>query len=175
VDIFAHGLWVGVGIAASSRHKPISTKTSVTTLALAVLPDLAHGLPLVIWGLFGDGSAAKLWAYALALPGKEPAMPPIVTLIAHHLHCTFHSAIVASIITVILWAVINQFWLPLLGWWSHIAIDVFTHSAEFYAAPVFYPITELSFDGIAWNTPWFIVVNYSALILSIGWLWWRKQ
>jgi hypothetical protein len=53
--------------------------------------------------------------------------------------------------------------IPLLGWWSHIVIDVFTHSADYYASPVLYPITQRGFDGIAWNTPWFMVLNYSVL------------
>jgi hypothetical protein len=52
---------------------------------------------------------------------------------------------------------------PLLGWWSHIVIDVFTHSADYYASPVLYPLTERGFDGIAWITPWFMVANYLVL------------
>jgi hypothetical protein len=61
-------------------------------------------------------------------------------------------------------------WAPLLGWWSHIVIDIFTHSADFYAAPVLYPITQRGFDGIAWNTPWFMVLNYVALACTGLWL-----
>ena len=55
----------------------------------------------------------------------------------------------------------------MLGWWSHIIIDVFTHSAEFYPSPVLYPVTRAGFDGIAWNTPWFILVNYTALVIAL--------
>ena len=62
-------------------------------------------------------------------------------------------------------------WLPLLGWWSHIVIDVFTHSAEFYPSPVLYPFTQRGFDGIAWNTPAFMAANYLALALAAAWLW----
>ena len=42
--------------------------------------------------------------------------------------------------------------LVLAGWWLHIVIDVFTHSAEFYPAPVLYPITREGFDVI--QVPW---------------------
>jgi membrane-bound metal-dependent hydrolase YbcI (DUF457 family) len=76
-----------------------------------------------------------------------------------------HSAPVAAIVTALAWGVRRAFWLPLLGWWSHIAIDVFTHSADYYAVPVLYPFTERGFDGIAWTTPWFMVLNYVALVL----------
>ncbi len=54
--------------------------------------------------------------------------------------------------------------------WSHIVIDVFTHSADYYEVPVRYPFTERGFDGIAWVTPWFMVLNYVALPAVGIWL-----
>jgi hypothetical protein len=171
LDIFAHALWVGIGLTVSHRRRSLARNTALVTVALATLPDIAHGMPLIVWAIFGDGSFAKLWAYAFSLPGQEPVMPTLVASVAHHLHCIFHSAIVAGTITIILWKLVGKFWIPLLGWWSHIVIDVFTHSADFYGAPIFYPMTQRSFDGIAWNTPWFIALNYSTLALCICWLW----
>jgi hypothetical protein len=56
--------------------------------------------------------------------------------------------------------------IPLSGWWSHILIDLFIHSADYCALPVLNPITQGGFDGIAWNTPWFMVVNYSSLAVA---------
>jgi hypothetical protein len=56
----------------------------------------------------------------------------------------------------------------LLGWWSHIVIDVFSHSANFYPAPVLYPITQRGFDGVAWNTPTFLIINYAAIALAMA-------
>ena len=64
----------------------------------------------------------------------------------------------------------RSLWFPLLGWWSHIVIDVFTHSADYYAVPVLYPFTERGFDGIAWTTPWLMVANYLALAAVGAWL-----
>jgi hypothetical protein len=55
-------------------------------------------------------------------------------------------------------------------------IDVFTHSASFYPSPVLYPFTMLGFDGIAWNTPWFMVVNYLLLGMAfIGLMLTRRR
>jgi hypothetical protein len=51
----------------------------------------------------------------------------------------------------------RSLWIPLLGWWS-----------------VFYPITQRGFDGLAWNTPWFMVLNYVALSAA-GWLLWQSR
>ncbi len=139
------------------------------TVGLAALPDVLHLLPIVLWWVFGDGTFRVVQAYAVAMPGHEPALPPMVQLLSHHLHCVMHSAIVAAAVTLLLYAVRHTLWIPLLGWWSHIVIDVFTHSADYYAAPVLYPITERGFNGIAWNTPWFMGLNY-AVLAAVG-LW----
>lgn len=140
-----------------------------------MLPDLAQLLPLVGAALFGGGAGVRiLSAYAAALPDFEPTLPPALGFAVHHLHCTLHSAVVAALVTLALWAARRSFWWPLLGWWSHIVIDVFTHSAEFYPSPVLYPFTERGFDGVAWNTPLALALNYAALAVAFGLLAWRR-
>ena len=175
MDILAHALWVGAGAALARRRWIVPTRTLISTVVLAALPDVFHLLPIAGWWVFGDGSVQALWAYVVAMPGQEPALPPMVERWSHHLHCVAHSAIVAGVITLLLWAVRRSLWIPLLGWWSHIIIDVFTHSADYYPSPVLYPITERGFDGLAWNTPWFMVLNYSALVAVGFWLWRAKS
>ena len=175
MDILAHALWVGAGAALARRRWIVPTRTLISTVVLAALPDVFHLLPIAGWWVFGDGSVQALWAYVVAMPGQEPALPPIVERWSHHLHCVAHSAIVAGVITLLLWAVRRSLWIPLLGWWSHIIIDVFTHSADYYPSPVLYPITERGFDGLAWNTPWFMLLNYSALVAVGFWLWRAKS
>jgi hypothetical protein len=167
VDILAHGLWVGIGLAAVSRRRPISRRTALLTVGLAVLPDIVHLVPVLALSVAQPGGFVTLQAYANALPGLEPSMPPLVESLSHHLHCILHSALVAAAVTAAVWVVRRSLWIPLLGWWSHIIIDVFTHSAEFYPSPVLYPVTRAGFDGIAWNTPWFILVNYTALVIAL--------
>ena len=167
MDILAHGLWAGVGAVALQRRLRLTRSTVAVTVGMALLPDVVHLLPSLGWALFGDGSYAALRAYALALPGQEPVVPPLIGLLTHNLHCILHSAVVAAAATLLLWAMLRRFWIPLLGWWSHIVIDVFTHSADFYPSPVFYPFTQWGFDGLAWNTPWFMVVNYAALGVAL--------
>ncbi len=175
MDIFAHTLWVGAGVVLARRRWSVPTQTLIATVVLAGLPDVFHLLPIAGWWVFGDGSVQALWAYAVAVPGQEPALPPLVERWSHHLHCVAHSAIVAGAVTILLWKVRRSLWIPLLGWWSHIIIDVFTHSADFYASPVLYPITERGFDGVAWNTPWFMLLNYLALAATGIWLWRAKS
>ena len=163
MDIVAHTLWAGAGIAVLRRSRPVPLRTMAATMGMAALPDVAQLLPILFWWWFAEGSWAMVLAYVTAAPGHEPALPPAVQLLSHHLHCVMHSALVAGAVTLLLWIVRGSLWIPLLGWWSHIVIDVFTHSAAYYPAPVFYPITERGFDGIAWNTPWALALNYVAL------------
>ncbi len=170
MDIIAHTLWVAAGAAVLHRRRPLARSTVVVTLVLADLPDVIHLLPIAGWWLFADGSFAALRGYAVAVPGQEPVLPPLVGLLSHHLHCVMHSAPIAALVTGAVWAARRAFWIPLLGWWSHIVIDVFTHSADYYAVPVLYPFTERGFDGIAWNTPWFMALNYAVLALTGLWL-----
>jgi len=174
MDIIAHGLWAGLGVRWLTRRAPVSTGLAATSIGLSMLPDVVHMLPVGLWAAFGAGSFEQLLAYAVAVPGGEPVMPAWVEHWSHHLHCTLHSALVAGAVSLLLWPWRQMLWLPLCGWWLHIVIDVFTHSAEFYAAPVLYPITQEGFDGIAWNTPWFMLLNYTALLLGWWLVGWRK-
>lgn len=139
-------------------------------MVLAAAPDVVHFLPVGWWALAGEGTVAALKAYAVALPGEEPLMPPLVEALAHHLHCTMHSALVVGAVTLLVWLVTRSWWLPLLGWWLHVVLDVFTHSADFFPSPVLYPLTYRGFDGLAWNVPWFLALNYAALGLTWWWL-----
>jgi hypothetical protein len=176
MDILAHGLWVGVGAAWLHRHRRLDRRTTLLAVGLAVVPDLAQLLPLVYLALFTPGGRSVLLAYANALPGYELALSPVVTELTHHLHCVMHSALVAGVVTAISWIWLKRLWIPLLGWWSHILIDVFTHSADFYPSPVFYPVTYWGFDGLAWNTPWFMILNYVSLALAgLGLVWLRRR
>jgi hypothetical protein len=96
VDIVAHTLWAAAGAAAVHRRRPLSRGTVAVALVLAALPDVMHLLPIAAWWALGDGSFAAVRGYALASPGQEPWLPPIVELWSHHLHCVMHSAPVAG-------------------------------------------------------------------------------
>ena len=171
MDVLAHALWAGAGLALGRRRIAFTPRVAALTVAAAVAPDLPHFFPIMAWAIFGDGSMQALGSYAVALPGAEPAVPPVIDTLSHTLHCVTHSAIVAGLVTLLLRPWMRTAWLPLAGWWSHIVIDVFTHSADYYPSPVLYPITRSGFDGVAWNTPWFMLANYLALAGAYLWLW----
>jgi hypothetical protein len=150
-------------VALLSRRRPVAPRVAAATMVLAALPDVFQMVPVLLWWMLGGGSFEAVQAFAISIPGQEPVLPPLVLLVSHTLHCTVHSALVAGLVTLSVWRFKPVFLIPLLGWWSHIVIDVFTHSADYYPSPVLYPITQWGFDGLAWITPWFMVVNYLAL------------
>ena len=78
MDIVAHALWAGVGVALARRQIPVDRRTAGLTVALAVLPDVVQLLPLLAWILSTNGALETLSAYSLASPGTEPALPPLV-------------------------------------------------------------------------------------------------
>lgn len=175
MDVLAHALWVGAGVTLARRRWPFSPRIAALTVALAVAPDVPHLLPIMAWSVFGEGTIATVTGYAYAIPSHVPVVPPVVDSFSHHLYCTTHSAIIAAVVTLLMWVCLRRLWIPLLGWWTHIVIDVFTHSADYFPAPLLYPITREGFDGVAWNAPWFMALNYAALATAYLWLWrtWR--
>jgi len=175
MDIVAHALWTGIGVMLVQRRWAITPRTVAATVGLAVLPDIPHLLPIVSWSVFGAGNITAVQGYAIAVPGQEPMVPPLIDALSHNLHCIPHSAVVAGLVTLLVWVWTRSLWIPLLGWWSHILIDMFTHSKDYYESPVLWPITRQGFDGIAWNTPWFMGLNYSALVATYVWLIMRSR
>lgn len=170
MDIVAHSLWAGLGVTAVARRWSVSSSQARTAVALAALPDIGHLIPVALWVLLGSGTWAAIQGYAFATPGTEPWLPAGVETWSHTLHCVMHSAVVASVVTAIVWFRWQRMLVPLAGWWSHVVIDVFTHSNDYYPSPVLYPITARGFDGIAWPTPWFMALNYAALVVAAVWL-----
>lgn len=170
MDILAHGLWAWAGAEVLRRRGLLTRRGLGAGVALAVAPDVLQMAPVLLGVLIGQLSLAEFGAYASANPGQEPILREWVSTLAHHLHCLMHSALIAGAVSLIVWVVKRAWLVPLFGWWLHIATDVPTHSAEYYAVPVLYPFTYAGFDGFAWTTPWFIAANYAALAAVAIWL-----
>ncbi|WP_199232308.1 hypothetical protein [Rubrivivax albus] len=171
MDLLAHALWASVASESLRRRGRLGPQGAGAVVALSVLPDLVQGLPVLAWSLADGQFPGLLWHFATASPADEPLLPALVHTVSHHLHCTGHSAVVAGVVTAAAVAARWRHAWVLAGWWLHIVIDVFTHSADFYPVPVLYPLTMRGFDGLAWNTPWFQAANYAALAVAGLWLW----
>lgn len=171
MDILAHGMWAWAGGEVLRRHGYMTKRTHAAGVVLAMLPDVIQLIPVLFGVLIRQVSGSELVAYATANPGGEPILREWVSRSAHHLHCAMHSVLVLGALSLAAWRWRRSWLYPLLGWWLHIATDVPTHSAAYYAVPIFYPVTYRGFDGFAWTSPWFIVLNYLALLAAGSWLY----
>ncbi len=170
MDILAHGLWAWAGGEVLRRRGHLTKRTLAAGVALTLAPDLIQMLPVLAGVLIGQISLGEFLAYATANPDQEPIKVAWVSVSANHLHCVMHSVIIAGVVSLVAWWRWPVILYPLLGWWLHIAIDVPTHSSDYYAVPIFYPISFRGFNGIAWTSPWFIGMNYVALVAAGIWL-----
>lgn len=176
MDIVAHGLWAGAaGKWLRDGRKDVSRRTVGAIVLFAVLPDLAHMLPVLAASLAQPAPFAFVRDYVTAMPGARPAMPPWAAWLAHNLHCAFHSVVVLGAATALAAWKRRALVVALAGWWLHVAIDVPTHSSEYYPVPIFYPFGEWGFDGVAWTTPWLLAANYALLALVFAWLHLRPR
>jgi len=174
VDIISHGLWAGAAGEWLRRRSNRTEKTVAWTVAFGVAPDLVWVVPVTAWSLFQPDPWRIVSEYIMATPGNEPQLPAMVNAVTHHAHCFMHSAIIALVATALARWLKPALLIPLTGWWLHIAIDVPTHSSDYYAVPFLYPITYEGVDGVAWTTPWLLVLNYAVLGL-IYWLLIRSR
>ena len=59
--------------------------------------------------LSGTNALQFVVAYSAATPGAEPALPPLVYDLTHHLHCAMHSVVVLGAVTFVLWVALRRF------------------------------------------------------------------
>ena len=177
MDIFAHALWTGA-VAAGVNKKIKGRKINIRwTIFWGVAPDLfAFTIPFivlaikVITGTVAPGDIPRPSAV-------EPAHPPMARLFAYTrlLYSISHSAIIFFLIFGVVFLLMRQPPLAMLGWLFHILIDIPTHSYRFYPTPIFWPISSWQFNGISWTEPWFMIVNYGALAAVYFLLWKNKK
>jgi hypothetical protein len=84
-----------------------------------------------------------------------------------------HSLIVFLLVFAVTSLLARRVVLELLGWLSHILIDIFTHSFRYYATRFLWPVSDIRFNGIPWWTPWFWCCTYVALAI-VYFLLWKK-
>lgn len=61
------------------------------------------------------------------------------------------------------------------GWLLHILMDIPSHSYDFYPTPFLWPISDFKINGFHWGTPWFMITNYSLIIISYLILYFLKK
>jgi len=164
MDIFAHILWAAAGAKGLNAKLHRRAFQVGWTAFFGVAPDLfAFGIPIAISILSGNISREGWYMHALP----------------QELYNYSHSLVIWAAVFLLVWLVRRKPWLPLLGWALHILIDMPSHSIDFYPTPFLFPLSEYRFPyGIPWSNHWYMIINYSALVLVWGGIAiaaWRKR
>jgi len=153
MDYFAHIL-----ITYLVFHK---TKRPWVAAAFGVLPDTLSWVPYMFYRMF-------TWQFAQPVWTETPAW--VFTL-----YGISHSILLAGIVILAVYLILGRVPWFVFGYPFHILIDIPTHSADFLPTPFLWPISDYQFPGLAWSTPWFMVLTYVGIISGFAWLWWKKS
>lgn len=161
MEIIAHGLWAAAGSIAANRSTNLRFHVGWTA-GWAMFPDLLA---------FGPPVAIGLWMRLTGTwnPGSHGHMPHVNLGVP--LYPLGHSLVTFLVVFGLVTLAARRIVWPLLGWLSHILIDIPTHSFSYYATRFLWPISEVRVDGLAWWTPWFWAATYAALAVVYFALW----
>ncbi len=169
MDILAHMLWTNYGARplnkklTKNKQKPIPV---IKAMLWSIFPDMfAFGIPIVI--VLFISLSTDVFNLNTLLDHHSASSSFIIDLPAY-LYQFSHSLVIWALVFTLVWIIWRKPQLVLLGWAFHICLDIFSHSADFYPTPIFFPISDYHFlYGIRWSNPYFMIINYS-LIVGVG-------
>jgi len=164
VDILAHGLCTAAAAIYLERRlrRPVRLGWAVF---FGVVPDLAiFTVPAVLriwWRLTGVTTSL--------LP--QPGGPRLDWVWG--LYACVHSLLIFGLAFALVWAIARRPVWEMLGWLLHLVIDIPTHRGWF-AIRFLWPVSAVQFDGIPWETGWFLAATYASMGV-VGWWLWRTR
>ncbi|MEK7588638.1 MAG: hypothetical protein AAB438_02355 [Patescibacteria group bacterium] len=181
MDIFAHALWAGAGAKKLNDKFEIENKPKVSpgwTAFWGVFPDFfAFTIPFMTMlyvVAFKGFNISDFRGPQSDLRGFEEMQRAFD--FAPTLYQYSHSLIIFLTIFILTWIYFKRPRFELLGWALHILIDIFSHSAEFYPTPLFFPLSDWKFlDGVSWGNTYYMIINYSLLLLMVLYFIFRKK
>ena len=153
MDVLAHGLWGAVAFY------PKGTKSYAAALLLGMAPDLLS---------FGVYHAAHPRWLKLRLAGEISGPPPLSILpeFVFHAYNLTHSLIIWGALFLLIWMITKRPPWIWLAWGLHVLSDIPTHSSSYFLPPYLWPFPTPFVEGISWNSPWFMMANYGALLAA---------
>ena len=155
MDTLSHGLWGGMIFGWRRRFG--------LAFLFGVSPDL-----------FSFG----LWMFVRVVQRGFTCGKPSLAVLPQWLDAAYsltHSLVIAGLVFAVLWWKKRDLAVPFSAWIVHILTDIPTHSRAFFPTPFLYPLSDYTFDGFSWGQWWFMLLNYSCLlVLAILWVWSRN-
>jgi len=159
MDFFAHGLWTG---AIYNRSKHIWQ-----AIFFGVMPDLlSFGIYFVFYA-FTRGFVGPDFSRT------EPPDPSLIPQYIHGLYNVTHSLIIFLAVFILFSWLAKRFFWEMSAWGIHILIDIPTHTYKFFPTPFLWPVSGFEVNGISWGEPWFMIINYSAIIITYIFIYYR--
>jgi hypothetical protein len=170
MDVFAHGLWAGAASKTANikifQKKPLKTWK---TVVFGVFPDVFAFAPAFIY-MFASYIFPSIPKMYHPGPGGqvEPATENalIISNLTHNLYNLSHSLIIFFLIFGLIWLIFHRPIWEMGAWLLHILMDIPSHSYDFYPTPFLWPVSDFKVNGVHWGTPWFMIINYSLIILA---------
>lgn len=162
MDIVSHGLWGGIALGRASR------RSFWTAFAIGSAPDLFS---------FGLVFANSLWVHGLDFfKGLgHPPDPALIPAYVHSLYNATHSLVVFAAVFALVWVLRGKPLMELGAWGLHIAVDIFTHSEEFFPTPFLWPLSDLRVDGVPWSDPRIFFGNVLLLAALYAWFLLKRK
>ncbi|MEK6955625.1 MAG: hypothetical protein AABW52_03115 [Nanoarchaeota archaeon] len=151
MDIFAHALWTYALFRIFNKKK-----YAISGAIFGVLPDLVAFIPFFFYMLINNIHFQR-----------DASIFPHYTLIAYNIT---HSFIIFLVSFIVVYLILRKIALPMLGWGLHILIDIPSHTADFFPTPFLWPISNLTISGISWADKYFMIFNYSLIILVYSYI-----
>jgi len=172
MDVFSHGLWAAA-LAKIFNLKQKKVKVNAWMAAFwGAFPDVFAFAPVFIWlgyqFFFGNFDFGALGSPEHMEPSQPDTLP--IFRLTNFLYSLTHSLFIFVAVFLIIWIIWRRPRYSMFGWLLHILIDIPTHNYQFYPTPFLWPFSEWKFDGFSWAEPWFLICNFSALIIVWGFI-----
>ncbi|MBI5134389.1 MAG: hypothetical protein HZA81_03330 [Candidatus Taylorbacteria bacterium] len=154
MDIISHGLWGGVAFGRKNK------RAFWWSALFGISPDLFSFGIFTVANLFERGGFGR--PELSSIPGYVSSLYDLT-----------HSLVVFATVFALAWAVFRKPFWPMLAWPLHIAVDIFTHSTEFFPTPFLWPLSIYRFDGVSWATPSIFFTNLA--LIAFAYAMWGIQ
>ena len=155
MDFFAHIAWAYIIFSLASKR--FNKKISIgLAMLFGCMPDLFS------WGIFSFHALTNGFA-------GRPDLSQIPQW-TWTLYGITHSLFIFSAILLIIWFIFRKIPFFVWAWPMHILIDIPTHSREFLPTPFLWPLSDWHFPGFSWGQVWFMILNWSLILVGIVYL-----
>lgn len=147
MDIFSHTLW---GYGLFGRKRP------GLAMFFGAMPDLIS---------FGAFTLIRLLQNQY-VPGKPPL--EVIPSWCFLFYDIGHSLLIALLSLLLVYCKNRSFAFAMLAWPFHILLDIPFHTKDYFPTKLLYPLSDFSFNGIAWSQPIVWLPNLAGVILVVA-------